>query len=235
MAAVLASGTGAVLSHGSAAMLWDIRGTDRPAIEVTAPACGRGRPGMERHRALLPADEVTVRLGIPVTTVPRTLLDLATVLPDHQFKRAVNEAEVLRLGDALSLADLTGRYPGRPGTAKVRALLGQQALGATVTRREFEKRFAELLAGTDLPRPATNAWVGERGRSFEVDCLWRAERLALELDGRATHGTVAAFEADRARDRILQVAGWRTVRVTWRQLVEEPAAVVADLRALLAR
>src|SRR5207342_1484698 len=91
MAAVLASGAGAVLSHRSAAMLWGLRRTDRTAIEVTARACGRGRAGLQRHRGLLAADEVTVHRGIPVTTVSRTLLDLAAVLDAHQFARAVNE------------------------------------------------------------------------------------------------------------------------------------------------
>ncbi len=233
MAAVLASGPSAVLSHRSAAMLWGIRATDRAAIEVTAPACGRGRPGLQRHRLALSVDEVTVHKGISVTTVPRTLLDLASVLDARQLKRAVNEADVLRLGGALSLQDLVERYPGRPGIARARALLAQRSIGATITRRELEKRFQELIAGTDLPRPQTNAWIEAGRRSFEVDCLWRAQQLALELDGRATHHTLAAFEADRARDRALQVAGWRTIRITWRQLREEPAAVAADLRALM--
>lgn len=233
MAAVLASGTGAVLSHRSAATLWGIRRTDRAAIEVTAPGCGRGRPGVERHRSLLAIDEVTSHRRIPVTTVPRTLLDLAAVLDASQLKRAVNEADVLRLGDRLTLADLALRYPRRSGTAQVRTLLADRSLGATITRRELEKRFQELVAEADLPRPQTNAWVEAGAISYEVDCVWRAQWLALELDGRATHLTLTAFEADRARDRALQVAGWRTVRVTWRQLHEERAAVAADLRALL--
>src|SRR3954470_23301404 len=103
MAAVLATGLGARLSFRSAAMLWGIRQTDRTQIEVTRAVAGRGLDGIERHRANLPADEVTVHRGIPVTTVPRTLLDLATVLTPRQLARAVNQAEILRLGDTLSL------------------------------------------------------------------------------------------------------------------------------------
>jgi|1186.fasta_scaffold124432_2 very-short-patch-repair endonuclease len=103
---------------------------------------------------------------------------------------------------------------------------------AGLTRRELEKRFREFLAQAGLPRPQFNAYVYVAARWFEIDCLWRRERLGVELDGRATHDTRMAFETDRLRDRVLQVAGWRVVRVTWRALHDAPAAVAADLRAL---
>ena len=231
MAAVLAGGPGAVLSHRSAAMLWGFRRTDRALIEITAPACGRGRAGIERHRSALPPDEVTMHRGIPVTTVPRTLLDLAAVLSPRQLARALNEAEVLRLGDRLSLSAVVERHPNRQGVPAIRALM--ESVDASVTRRELEKRFLEFIADFGLPRPETNAHIYAGGRWFEVDCLWRSQRLVLELDGRATHATRAAFENDRLRDRILQVAGWRIVRITWRQLQDSPAAMAEDLRALL--
>jgi predicted transcriptional regulator of viral defense system len=115
MAAVLASGEGSRLSYRSAGMLWAVRRTERGLIEVTSPRTGHPLPGVQRHRAELPADEVTVHDGIPVTTVARTLLDLATVLTPHQLARAVNEAEVQRLTDPLSLNALLQRYPRRPG------------------------------------------------------------------------------------------------------------------------
>jgi hypothetical protein len=230
MAAVLACGEDARLSFRSGAMLWSIRRTERGLIEVTSPRSGRGRAGIQRHQAELPSDEVTVHHGIPVTTVPRTLLDLASVLTANQLARAVNEAEVQRLWDPLSLGALLKRYPRRPGVPALRALLGQSA---AVTRGELEKRFREFLVKAGLPLPETNAHIQVAGIWYEVDCLWREQRLIVELDGREVHGTRAAFETDRARDRILQAAGFRVIRITWRQLHESPAAVAADLRALL--
>jgi very-short-patch-repair endonuclease len=102
-----------------------------------------------------------------------------------------------------------------------------------VTRSELEKRFREFLINARLPLPETNASVQVDGVWYEVDCLWRQQHLVVELDGRDVHDTNQAFEADRARDRILQAAGYRVIRITWRQLHESPAAVAADLRALL--
>ncbi len=107
-------------------------------------------------------------------------------------------------------------------------------VGAAVTRSELEERFLEFVASAGLPRPEVNAPVQVAGAWIEVDCLWRAQRVVVELDGRAVHATGTAFERDRARDRALQVAGWRPVRVTWRQLAREPLALEADLRVLLA-
>jgi very-short-patch-repair endonuclease len=211
-------------------MLWAVRRTERGLIEVTSPRAWRALPGVQRHRAELPADEVTVHRGIPTTTVPRTLLDLATVLNPTQLARAVNEAEVQRLTDPLSLNALLERYPRRPGVPALRALLGQRA---TVTRSELEKRFREFLIKAGLPLPETNAHIQVEGVWYEVDCLWREHGLVVELDGREVHGTGSAFETDRARDRILQAAGYRVIRITWQQLHESPAAVAADVRALL--
>jgi hypothetical protein len=204
MAAVLASGEETRLTFRSAGMLWGVRRTERGLIEVTSPHRGRGRPGIQRHRAVLLPDEVTVHHGIPTTTVPRTLLDLATVLNPTQLARAVNEAEVQRLHDPLSLNALLERYPRRPGVPALRALLGQPL---AMTRGELEKRFREFLIKAGLPLPETNAHVQVEGVWYEVDCLWREHGLVVELDGREVHGTGAAFETDRARDRILQAAG----------------------------
>ncbi len=175
----------------------------------------------------LPADERAQKDGIPITTVPRTLLDLAAVLPAHQLQRAIEQAEVLRLTDPLSLPAVLRRYPGRRGAASLRKLLEDGQIGATVTRSQLEERFLEFVAAADLPRPEVNAWLHVDGTWIEVDCLWRAERVALELDGHGVHGTPAAFERDRERDRRLHVEGWIPVRITWRQLAKdcEPARV----------
>jgi hypothetical protein len=233
LAAVLACGPDAVLSHRSGAWLWALRSDDRPRVDVTIPRYLPGRPGIQCHVAAVPEDERTVKDGIPVTTVPRTLLDLAAVLRPHQLERAIEQAEVLRLTDTLSLPAVLQRYPGRRGSARLRKLIAEGQVGAAVTRSKLERRFLAFVAETGLPRPEVNAWLHVAGDWIEVDCVWRAERLALELDSRAVHETPAAFESDRARDRRLQVAGWRPIRVTWRQLHHDPRAVEMDLRALL--
>jgi very-short-patch-repair endonuclease len=232
MAAVLAGGPDAVLSHRSAAALWGLRSTARGRVEITVPRPRRPQAGIEIHRGRLAFDEVSVIRGIPVTTPPRTLLDLAAAVPRRQLERALDEAEVLRLTDPLSVGDMVQRHPRRRGTAALRAILANQQIGANITRSELERRFLAFLDDQDLPRPEVNAHLRVRGRTFEADCLWRAQHLIVELDGHATHGTTAAFERDRERDRILQTAEWRVVRVTWRQLHEEPTAVASDLRTL---
>jgi very-short-patch-repair endonuclease len=173
--------------------------------------------------------------GIPVTSPPRTLLDLAAVLDPRQVGRAVHEAEVLRLTDPLTLDDLVARYPRRRGIATIKAVLAAGRFGATVTRSELEERFLAFLEANHLPSPEVNVGVKSAERWVEADCVWRAQRLIVELDGRVVHATTQAFERDRARDRGLQVAGWRVVRVTWRHLHDDPAALAADLRGLLGR
>jgi hypothetical protein len=233
MAAVLAAGPGAVLSHRSAGALWGIRPSARPRFDVTLPRWVPDRPGIEIHHAVLPADEVTRLDGIPVTTVPRTLLDLATVLDRRQLERAVNEAEVRRLWDELSLAELVERHPGRRGITSVKAILTGRSAGASVTRSELEERFLAFLDAEGFATPETNGSLWLEDRWIEADCVWRAESVVVELDSRGFHDTAAAFENDRARDRTLQAAGWRPIRVTWRQLHQEREALAADLRALL--
>ena len=168
---------------------------------------------------------------IPVTTVGRTLFDLAAVVSPGQAARAVKEAEVRRLRDSLSLADLLERHPRRPGAAALRAVIEEHA---RPTRSEFEDRFLLFLVAASLPRPATNVTMRAAGRWIEMDCMWREQRLIVELDGAATHLTRAAFESDRARDRALVAAGWRVMRVTWRQLRDDPTGLAETLHAALA-
>ena len=230
MAATLVSPR-AVLSHRSAAALWGIRGGDRARTEITVPRALKRRDRLEIHRAGLPADEVTVERRIPVTTPARTLLDLAAILSPQRLERAATEAEIRRLGSPTSLADLIARYPGRPGIPAIKRLLERRDIGRNITKRELELRFLAFLDTHGLPRPHVNARIHGR----EVDGLWPDQHLIVELDGFATHGTRTAFEADRARDRALLVAGHRVVRVTWRQLTEEHDAIAMQLRTLLAR
>jgi hypothetical protein len=232
MAAVLASGSAAVLSHRSAGQLWRIvPGGGAP--EVTRPTASRANPRIRMHRSHLPIDEIEEVKGIPVTSVSRTLLDLGAVLSRRRLEIALNEAEVRRLTSRISLPELLRRYPRRHGSALLRSLLGEAAESRGIAKQELEARFAAFVEAHDLPRPRRNADVAVRGRFFNVDCLWAERRLIVELDGRAVHGTRRAFEEDRERDRVLSVEGWRVVRVTWRQLRDEPASVAADLRSLL--
>jgi very-short-patch-repair endonuclease len=230
MAAILAAGPGAALSHRAAASIWELLPFDD--LELTAPH-RRDRPGLRIHRSRPAPDEVGAVRGIPVTTVPRTLLDLASVLPRRLVERAINEAEVRGCTDPLSLSDLLERHAGRKGVKKIRSILAGLNAGGTVIRSELEARFRDLLRSSGLPTPLINASLAISGIWLECDCLWREQRVIVELDGRAVHATAAAFERDRERDRMLSAHGWRVVRITWRQLTQGPERVVADLRLLL--
>ena len=234
MAAVLACGPDAVLSHHSAAALWGLQGLSSRAIEVTVPRKSRSRRSIQRHFAVLPPDEVTRHRGIPVTTVPRTLFDLASVSSADVVEHALRESEYLRLHDRLSLPDLLDRYPGRRGSTTARECLRRRRdLPAGRARSWLEREFLPFLRRNDLPRPRLNAWLPVGGRWIQVDCLWPG-RVVVELDGFAAHGTRSAFRADRARDRRLRVAGYGVTRIAPEQLEDEAAAIAADLRHLLA-
>jgi hypothetical protein len=233
MAGVLACGAGAVLSHQTATAHWRLWSGWAGKVHVTLAAKRAPDPAIRTHRVLLPEDEVTIHHAIPVTTVPRTIFDMAAILRPRQVERLMNEAEVLRLWDPLSLHDLLDRYPRRPGSRTVRAALVARSEGATFTRSGVEEMFIELLDEAGLPRPETNVILTIAGRTFEVDCLWRRERLIVELDAYGTHSTRASFESDRERDQILVAAGWRVVRVTDHQMKQAPAQVQARVRDLL--
>jgi len=206
MAAVLVGGDGAVLSHRSAAALWGIA-TFSGAIEITTPRDTRSHEVIRRHCASLSPDELTVFDGIPVTSVPRTLFDYAGVSSIDRLEAAIREAEYRRLWDRLSLPALLARHPGHRGNAKLRLCLDRLGRTAGFTRSDLEERFLVFLDRFKLPRPHLNARLQMQGVWVEVDCLWRSERVIVELDGRAAHETYAAFEVDRGRDRRLQAEG----------------------------
>ncbi len=235
MAAVLSSGPGAVLSHRSAAALWGLLPARRVDVEVTRSARARPRSGVHVHQSTLEEDEVSVVDGIPVTSLSRTLVDLTAVSSRQQVEQAFNEAEVRGLTDHLSVPVVLGRHLRRKGARMLGSILRAKDHTRGITRKELERRFRVLLDSTDLPKPRRNAHIAAGGRFFEADCLWAEQRLIVELDGRAVHGTEMAFEGDRRRDRLLIADGWRVTRVTWRQLRDEPSAVIADLRLMLAR
>jgi len=234
MAAVLAAGPKAVLSHHSAAALWGLRGYSERAVAVTAPHKSTSSKVIRRHYSLLPADETTIRVGIPVTTVPRTILDLAATEPEDVVESLLREMEYLELRDRLSLRDLVERYPGRRGVRKVRVALKWLEEGPAGRRRQgLEERFAPFLRKHRLPLPRFNDWIFLNGKRYQVDCHWPGTNQIVELDGWKGHRTRTAFREDRARDRALRVAGYSVTRLTWAQLDDEPGAVSADLAVLL--
>ena len=232
MAAVLASGPEAVLSHHSAAALWGIRDNRRGPIDVTSPSKTKSHGTIRRHEGRRPTDEITVHDGIPVTTVPRTIFELAASSP-QAVEPALRQAEFLRLYDSLSLLDLLDRYPGHRGNRAIRAALARLRETPGRTRSTFEERFIAFLDRYGLPRPHFNAWITVGAYRYQADCLWPDQRLIVELDSWSAHGTRSAFRNDKARDRKLAVAGYTTTRIPWSALDDEPAAIASDLRALL--
>jgi len=175
--------------------------------------------------------DATLRDGIPVTTVERTILDLAELVDTRTLHRVFEEAERLRLVDMQAIGRVYERNRGRHGLRPLRHLITSSRLPEPAARSELERRFLDLCDEAGLPRPAVNVLVA----GFEVDALWPAERLVVELDGHEFHRTRAAFERDRARDAALAVAGYTVVRVTYRRLLAEPAQIAGELRTLLLR
>jgi very-short-patch-repair endonuclease len=227
MAAVLAYGPRAVLSHRSAAGLHGIRPDNRPNTDITLPSpSARPRSGIDVHRSttLVPAD-VTEVDGIPCTSLARTLLDLGDVVGRRALERAIDQAEVLRVFDLRAVEDVLSRAGGRRGAGLLKRVLAEYD-GPTLTDKELEERFMALCRKASLPTPAVNTWITlDGGVAYKVDFLWRAERLAVETDGWGSHGTRQAFENDRRRDRRLRLAGWHVVRFTWRDVEREPDEV----------
>jgi hypothetical protein len=231
MAAVLACGEGAVLSHRDAAALWAIRQSARPAIDVTAPRSREGHDGITLHkvRRLDPRD-CTLVDNVPVTTVPRTLLDLAEVVSVRQLQRAFEQAERLELIDLRAVDELIERSPGRHGVKALKTVI-EVLRPLPFTRSDFERDFLELCRELGLPEPAMNVWLA----GHEVDCAWHDRRLVVELDSRTWHEARAAMERDRVRDADLLVAGYRTLRITYSRFYRERAAVKRTLEAVYFR
>jgi very-short-patch-repair endonuclease len=233
MAAVLACGDGAVLSHYAAAALWSIR-SEKPSslIDVTlrTRAGRRRRRGLRIHRPRrLPADEISNHCGIPVTVPARTILDLASVIDTRALERTIDEADRLRLMSADDLFELLRRHLGHRGSRRLRGVLSRHRIGTTITRSELEERFLRLCRQRHLPQPEVNVPLLD----YVVDFLWVESKLVVEVDGRASHGTSRAFQADRDRDGRLAVAGYRVLRFTWWDVTRRPAVVADRIRRLL--
>ena len=232
MAALLTCGRRAALSHGTGLGLHALRErvAGRP-IEVSAAGSAlERRAGITPHRvASLPPDDVTERHGMRVTTVPRTLVDVAGRTSERGLARLVEEAQLQGLVTPADLAAAVERARGRPGVGKLRAILARDE-EPSLTRSEAEQRLRDLVRAAGLPMPQMNVRVG----GFEVDAVWPAQRLIVEVDGYAYHSGRAAFERDHRKDARLVAHGWRALRVTWRQLVHEPETVVAAIAVALA-
>lgn len=237
MAAVIACGPEAVLSHRSAAALWGLREDGRSRIDVTAPGRrGRIPAGIDAHRhgSLRPLDRAAVD-GIPCTSLARTLLDLAAVISYRELQHAITQAEVTRQFDLMSMQELLSRSRRRRGVARLRLAIAAHDPREQDVRRELEQRLFALFRRASLSAPEVNAHLVVEGISMMPDFMWRDARLIVEADSRRVHGTIAAFEKDRLRDQRLAAAGWTVIRCTWAQVRDEPERLTRTIRTLLAR
>jgi very-short-patch-repair endonuclease len=224
LAAVLACGEGALLSGPAAGHLWGLIKGAAPAPEVITRT-ERRIPGVITHRARAPADATTHR-GIPITTVPLTLIALAAQLDAETLARACHEAGVRYGTTPRQVDEVLLRRPNAPGTRRLRAVLHGDA---KVTLSKLEQRFLELLQDQGLPLPETNRPAGTR----RVDCRWLLQRLTVELDGYRYHRSRHAWEQDRRREREARARGDDFRRYTYGDVLEQPALMLAELRALL--
>jgi len=239
LAAVLATGEGAVLSHGSAAELLGLWDKQPVLIDVIAPRrAGRKIDGIRWHNVLRPTPaEIEVRYGIPCTTVSRTLVDMAGRSGTITLRRLVEQAAVLRELDVHEVDRILARGRRR-GARWLRVALEPWRTDdewKPRLRSPLEARLLPALLEAGLPRPKCNAKMLVDGEKVEIDLLWEEQRLAIEADGEEAHGTRGAFQSDRRRDQLLLAAGYRVARVTWRQAERETAAVVARIERMLER
>jgi hypothetical protein len=237
LAAVLAAGPGALLSHRSAAALHGLHPHGGAKIDVTIPTRnGRLRRGLRIHRSItLIERDATIETAIPCTTVARTLFDLADVLARRPLERAFDQAEIQRQLDLFAIQDQIERNRARKAAGIIRALLGDHYVGSTPTWSALEEAMLALVRRARVPEPEVNAWIvlpdGES--PIRADFVWRPQRVVLETDGHRTHRTRQAFEYDRRRDQRLTRFEWRPVRATWRQIMRRPRELESTLVALL--
>lgn len=235
MAAVLASGPGAVLSHRSAAALWGIWGSGTGEIHVTVPRKTRSARSIRRHFSVLPPDECEVNDDIPVTSAARAVLDLAAEKGEAAAERALREMEYLEIRGALSLPVLIARHPRHPGRQLAEVCLERLKEDPNGRIRSgLEESFLPFLDAHRIQRPHLNAWIEVDDDRFQVDCLWTDAHLIRELDDFHTHGSLRSFRGDRRRDRRFGAAGYQVVRITRDQIRDEPDDVAVDLQTTLA-
>ena len=235
MAAVLACGPDAVLSHHSAAVLHQLRDWGATTIHVTVPGRSRRRhKGLTVHCSTTLADaDVTVENNIPCTSVARTLLDLADVVTHRQLEWSFDQAEIHEVLDLGAIEDQLARNPTRAAAKPVRKVLDEHYIGRTATANENEELLLSITRGLGLPDPETNQYIalGDGGPPIKADFLWREERVVVEADSDKWHGTRQRIENDRRRDQRLTAAGWTVIRTSWRQMTYRPE----DLREVLVK
>jgi hypothetical protein len=229
LAAVLACGPRALLSHYSAAWLWGLVSTPPIPLHVTSPSPRARRPPIRLHRAskLTEADRA-LHDGVPVTSVARTLLDQAALVSRRRLRRLLKRSEELGLFDLAAVHDVLGRNKGHRGTKRLRRAIALYE-PPPFTRSEFEDRFYEAVLAAGLPAPRVNFNLA----GMEVDLYWPEHRFAVELDLFETHGTRESFEEDRLRREDLLLEGVGMTNVTGPRFAREPEAVLARLRRLL--
>jgi very-short-patch-repair endonuclease len=225
MAAVLTCGEDAALSHRSGGALWGTAPYNGAWIDVTAPRKRRSRGRLKAHRGRLDPLDVTVVDGIPVTSVARTLLDLAAMVDLRRVERALERAEKLELFDLREIESAIERARGHRGLKNLTKALALY-VPDNATRSDLERDLLDLCRDHRLPAPVVNAIVA----GYEVDAWWPETRLIVELDSWEHHRTRAAFELDRIRDAELRLARYEVVRVTWRRLHDDPEQVVRLIR-----
>ena len=235
LAAVLACGEGAVLSHRSAARHWGLIASDgTTGIDVSAARSRENAPGIRIHRPrrLAPQD-VTVHRGIPITSVARTFLDVAPLTASGGFEAMLGQAEILQLYDLRAFEDVVDRAGGHRGRGRFARAIGREP---KLTRNALERRFLALVRGAGMTVPIVNEPLDVVGHpGIKPDFHWPAERVIVETDGRETHLTRAAFQADRRRDAALAADGYIVLRFTWADVRDQPAVIVDRLRAVFAR
>jgi len=232
MAATLASGPGALLSHHSAAALWGVRPKDRPAlIDVVVPRrTTLRRPGIRMHRRLgLRASERREVDRIPVTDPVSTLVDIATGLSIAELERAVNEAAQRGLVDPDTMRADLGEFPRRPGAGRLRRLLDRDTFVLTETR--LEQLFVPIARDVGLPLPETQVWLN----GHRVDFFWPDLGLVVEADSLRYHRTATKQAADARRDQAHTAAGLTTLRFPHYQVRHEPERVRQILEATARR
>jgi very-short-patch-repair endonuclease len=200
-------------------------------VTIIGGRTGRNRAGIRVHQtAVLDRRDVRRHQRLPVTAPARTLLEIAPGVSDCELERAVDEALSRRLTSRTAIRDMLRRHPGRPGAPRLRALAAD-VRPSTVTRSDAEERLLALVRRAGLPMPECNATLGD----YRPDLLWRDQRVIVELDGYPFHRGRSSFEGDRRRDNELRGAGFQTIRVTRRQVDEEPERVLVWLATALAR
>lgn len=229
LAAVLACAPNALASHVSAAWLWGLLASRPGTIHVTAPTRRHAKPTVSLHYARLADEDRSIREGIPVTGFPRTLLDLAAILPANRLERAIERSEEQGLFDLRSVDALLARAGHHPGISRLRRALAIYRDEPAFTRSRLERRFLDLVKRAGLPAPS----MGFNEGGYELDAYWQPERFVVELDVYETHGGRAAFEDDRLRQEDLKLIGIEMIRVTGPRLDREPKGVIERVATLL--